>query len=292
MILSTVPHHRTDLILRKVDLDRYDDRDLVRTNLIDSYDRIIAFVQKHLPDPFHLEGIERMSLRDTIFREVASNLLIHREYTNAFPAKLIIEYGQVRTENANIPHGFGLLNPQTLRPFPKNPIIGAFFREIHRADELGSGTRKLMKYGKIYGSADPEMIEGDIFETIIKVPEYTSASISSTEEVVINTDGSIYTHISRPESRPESNEYLETKLESKIAAKIILALSGQELSTSELVHILSHQTVSGEFKKQMARLRTQNLIEKTISANPKSRLQKYRLTPKGVGVLQNFKEKH
>ena len=85
LILSAVPHHRTDLILRKVNLDRYDDRDLVRTNLIESYERIIAFVQKHLPDPFFLEGMERMSLRDAIFREVASNILIHREYTNAFP---------------------------------------------------------------------------------------------------------------------------------------------------------------------------------------------------------------
>jgi len=28
LILTTVPHHRTDLILRKVNLDRYDDRDL------------------------------------------------------------------------------------------------------------------------------------------------------------------------------------------------------------------------------------------------------------------------
>lgn len=182
LILSTLPHHRTDLILRKVNVDRYDDRDLVRTNLIDSYDRIIAFVQKHLPDPFHLEGIERMSLRDTIFREVASNLLIHREYTNAFPAKLIIEYGQVHTENANIPHGIGLLNPKTLRPFPKNPIIGAFFREIHRADELGSGTRKLMKYGKIYGGADPEMMEGDVFLTTIKVPEFSAQNIITTED--------------------------------------------------------------------------------------------------------------
>jgi ATP-dependent DNA helicase RecG len=38
------------LILRKVNLDRYDDWDLVRTNLIES-ERIISFVQKHLPDP-------------------------------------------------------------------------------------------------------------------------------------------------------------------------------------------------------------------------------------------------
>ena len=38
-------------------------------------------------------------------------------------------------------------------------LDGAFFREIHRADELGSGLRKMMRYGKAYGGADPEMIE-------------------------------------------------------------------------------------------------------------------------------------
>ena len=65
---------------------------------------------------------------------------------NAFPAKLIIERGQVRTENSNKPHGFGLIDPETFSPFPKNPVIAHFFREIGRADELGSGVRKLMKY--------------------------------------------------------------------------------------------------------------------------------------------------
>jgi len=160
LILSTCPAHRTDLILRKVNVDRYDDRDLVRTNLIDSYDRIIAFVQKHLPDPFYLEGIERKSLRDAVFREVASNLIIHREFISGVPARLIIEYGQVITYNANRPHGFGLLDPATFSPYPKNPVIGAFFREIDRADELGSGMRNLMKYGKRYGGSDPQLIVG------------------------------------------------------------------------------------------------------------------------------------
>ncbi|HID31592.1 MAG TPA: AAA family ATPase, partial [Desulfobacterales bacterium] len=169
VILTAVPHHRTDLILRKTNLDRYDDRDFVDTNLIESHDRIMAFVRKHLPNPFYLEGIERISIRDAIFREVTSNILIHREYTNAFPAKLIIEYGQVRTENSNKPHGFGLLNPETFTPFPKNPVIGRFFRQLGMADELGSGMRKMMRYCKTFGGADPEMIEGDIFRITIKV---------------------------------------------------------------------------------------------------------------------------
>jgi len=55
-IHSAIPHHKTDLILRRENLDRYDDRDDIRTNLIDSYDRIITFGQKNLPDPFYLEG--------------------------------------------------------------------------------------------------------------------------------------------------------------------------------------------------------------------------------------------
>lgn len=59
-------------------------------------------------------------------------------------------------------------------PFPKNPILGAFFREIDRADELSSGMRKMMRYGKAYGGADPELIEGEVFRMIITVPEFSN----------------------------------------------------------------------------------------------------------------------
>ncbi len=54
----------------------------------------------------------------------------------------------------------------------KNPVIGAFFRAIDRADELGSGMRKMMMYGKKYGGSDPQLIEGDVFRMIISVPEF------------------------------------------------------------------------------------------------------------------------
>ena len=72
-------------------------------------------------------------------------------------------------------------NPATFTPFPKNPVIGAFFREIHRADELGSGMRKLMKYGKAYGGDDPQMVEGDVFRIVVKVPEFGSVAPAATD---------------------------------------------------------------------------------------------------------------
>jgi len=175
VIQSIVPQYRTDAILRRINLDRYDDRDDIRTNLIESYDRLMEFVAKHLLDPFYLEKDRRISLRDQIFREVVTNILIHREYLSGFPAKFIIENNQVRTENANRPHGHGIINPADFTPYPKNPVIARFFKELGRADELGSGVRNLYKYTRNYsGGVDPQLIEADIFKIIIPLtPQVT-----------------------------------------------------------------------------------------------------------------------
>ena len=70
-------------------------------------------------------------------------MLIHREYLNGSPAKLIIEPGDIMMSNANRPHGYGQLDLENYEPFPKNPNLAAFFREIGRAEELWSGVRNL-----------------------------------------------------------------------------------------------------------------------------------------------------
>lgn len=174
VIRDILPHYKTDAILRREDTDRYDDREDIRTNLIDSYDRLMAFAKKHLPDRFYQEGGQRVSIRDRIFREVIANCLIHREFTNAFPAKFIIEKEKAYTENWNRPHGDGLIDPDRFSPYPKNPVIASFFREIGRVDELGSGVRNTFKYCRVYKkNSEPEFIEKDVFKTIVPLPEIT-----------------------------------------------------------------------------------------------------------------------
>lgn len=170
VILSALPHHKTDALLRVRNLNRYDDRDDIRTNLIESYDRLMAFTAKHLPDPFYLEGTQRVSLRDKIFREVVANLLVHREFANAYPAKFIIERDGVHTENWNLPHAHGLLQPGQFTPFPKNPVIARFFKEIGMVDELGSGLRNTFRYVPEYSSSQqPQFVEEDVFRCFIPV---------------------------------------------------------------------------------------------------------------------------
>jgi ATP-dependent DNA helicase RecG len=171
VIKNVCPTHRTDALLRKVNLDRYDDRLIVETNLIESYDLLMGFAEKHLWDKFYLEDDVRISLRSKITREMLVNTLMHREFTSSFIAKFIIERDQMFTENANRAEKNGAITPDNLQPNPKNPIIAAFFRNIGYADELGSGVRNLYKYGRRYSGRDPELIDGDVFRIVVPLDD-------------------------------------------------------------------------------------------------------------------------
>ena len=127
------------------------------------------FVAKHLPDKFYMEGDQRISLREKIFREIIANMLIHREYTNAFPSTFTIYNETVETKNANKPHVYGLLFPNTFQSFPKNPNIAQLFTQMGRSEELGTGIRNVFKYSKAYSGSDQIVfLEEDIF--VSKVP--------------------------------------------------------------------------------------------------------------------------
>ncbi len=72
-IMSVLPQYKTDAIYRVKNMDRYDDREVIITNLIDSYRRLMDFGKKHLNDTFVLDGDQSVSARDKILREVISN---------------------------------------------------------------------------------------------------------------------------------------------------------------------------------------------------------------------------
>lgn len=181
VILSACPAYRTDAILRKVNLNRYDDRELIRTNLIESYDLLMRFAEKHLLDKFYLEGDKRVSLRGIITREMLVNTLIHREFTSSYIAKFIIEKDKMFTENANRANSNDYITPGNFEPNPKNPIIASFFRNIWLADELGSGTRNLHHYVPRYSGSNPEMIDGDVFRIIVPLDDEYSYDAGSSK---------------------------------------------------------------------------------------------------------------
>ena len=193
VIKDVAPAYETDALLRRINIDRYDDREIVCTNLVESYDLLMEFAQKHLPDPFYLENEQRISLRGVICREMVSNILIHREFSSSYPAKFVIENNRIYTENANRASWSGEITPENFEPNPKTPIIASFFRNIGLADKLGSGVRNIFKYAKYYQGGHPHFFEQDIFRTsvefeseTIKVADATINATISDADATIN----------------------------------------------------------------------------------------------------------
>ncbi|WP_310601631.1 RNA-binding domain-containing protein [Anaerosporobacter sp.] len=183
IILSIASGYRTDALLRKVNIDRYDDRLIVQTNLIESYDQLMGFAEKHLWDKFFLEDDKRVSIRNIIAREMLVNTLIHREMTSSYIAKFVIEKDRMFVENANRAVREGIMTPDDFEPNPKNPIIASFFRNIGLSDQLGSGVRNLFKYGKLYSGLEPEMIEGDVFKIIVPLNDEYSFDFNKKNKI-------------------------------------------------------------------------------------------------------------
>ena len=171
VIFDINPTYKTDALLRKVNVDRYDDRLTVQTNLIDSYDALLGFAAKHMLDKFFLEGDKRVSLAAIIAREMISNTLIHREYSSHYIAKFVIMKDKMFVENACRAKREREITPENLEPDSKNPRIAAFFKNLYLVDELGSGTRKLFKYVPFYSNAKPVLQEADIFRIIVPLDD-------------------------------------------------------------------------------------------------------------------------
>lgn len=244
-IMSVLPQHKTDAIFRVFNTDRYDDRDVVITNLIESYDRLMAFGKKHLNDTFHLDGIQSVSARDNILREIVSNLLAHRDFSNSYVAKLVIEQECIFTENANLSHGHGVLKLATFEPFPKNPPISRVFREIGLADELGSGMRNVYKYTKMYSGREPQFIEGDVFKIIIPLTEVATATVGP--GFITPNGGAINGAINGAISLSETEQRL-------------LAFLKNNPNATKPIMVSSLEVGAGTVERALKRLKSANLV--------------------------------
>jgi len=253
VIQSCTPNYVTDAICRRDNLDRYDDRLMVKVNLIDAYDQLLEFIGKHTLDRFFLVDGQRVSVRSWIARELVSNILIHREHLSAYPAKIIIERDRIVTENWCLPKSPGKIDPNMFTPYPKNPILANFFINIGRADVLGSGVRNLYKYTKIYSGGEPELIEGDVFRTV--VPIGLSDTIMSDNGNMDDKMSDKYS-VSDKKHRPVLLAYLAEK---------------DEISATEAAEII------GRSAKTARRVLLELVDEGVVAAIGANRNRKYRM---------------
>jgi len=121
-----------------------------------------------------------------------------------------------------------------------------------------------MKYGNAYGGKDPEMIEGDVFPTIVKYPDPAVYEGDSATTVGLT-----------PQVTPQVIRLLNVSKEGELNRGLLMKKLG-----------LNDRKSFGKNYLQPAL--EQDLIEMTQPDSPKSPTQKYRLTDTGKRLLESM----
>ena len=290
LIQSILPSYRIDLIKRTTGNSRYDDRIDLRKNLIESYDEILDFINKYLPNPFFLEGSSRINLRDIIFREIVANMLVHKEYLGKEPTRLIIEKDRIITENSNRPHFKRIINVEKLTPYPKNPNISKIFRQLGRVEELGSGVENLLKYSKAYFGYMPSIEDGDIFKfnvehnffSIVKINKNKKTtkqkikkldlfSETNTPQAETNTPQA---KTNTPQAETNTPQAETNTPQAETFEKQIEKFCNTPKSLVEIMTRFNYKDRKS-FKNKINKLLKNNILKQTIPDKPTSPNQKY-----------------
>lgn len=135
--------------------NRYDDRRTMRCNLIKVYDQLTQFTERYLPNKFYLPAgnPQREDLRWNLFREIVANLCVHADYSSGYACFYHVFKDRVVTKNPTrllpeIPEGE--LTLQQLSNYTKNPLLVRVFHELSWVEDMGSGTRNILRYAPLY----------------------------------------------------------------------------------------------------------------------------------------------
>ncbi len=275
-IQRAAPAYKFDCLLRRRNIDRYDDRIMIRTNLIDAYDLMMGFVEKHLNDPFYLEGDMSISLRERIFREAISNIIAHRDYRNASPGRLLIYEDRVILDNPSTQYFHQPITPRNLASHPKNPSICKFMIQLGRFDELGSGVINIHKYLPAYADGAQPLFEDTSEGFRLTLPLRIASGKRDSDPVTPQVTGEVTGKVTGEVTGEVADE----------VRKLLDVLSPKPLTRAEAQDALRLAGQANFRDRYLVPALEAGLIERTIPDKPTSRLQKYRLTEKGRQTLK------
>lgn len=182
VICGELSWYKVDVLKKVRNIERFDDRFICEENLIDSYDELLKYIENNIEKPFYLskQG-HTYNAVGVVIREIVSNILIHREFMDKTPARILIYKDRIVSENANTPKLFTNVDLDNNEPFSKNSTIARVFRMIGYADEVGSGFEKIKNVCNEFFESKPIIQDKDIFKVDISL---VSIASTQTEEIL------------------------------------------------------------------------------------------------------------
>jgi ATP-dependent DNA helicase RecG len=255
-------------------LDIFDHNEIYCT-LPKSIEQTMLFLKKHAYRGADLSEVRRKdvwSIPLEILREVIINAFVHADYSQrGGPIRISFMDDRIEIENPGILlPGLKVEDIRNGTSRIRNNVIARVFREIRLIEQWGTGVRRIFTEAESLGLPEPRIEEIGMrlrFTVFFKEP----------------------IHVSRPNPGTDERGAAPTQSPTQSADPVNLLLS----------HLAKGPASAGELRDRLGLKHrptfrenylhpalNSGFIEYTIPDKPSSRLQKYRLTPKGAKHLE------
>lgn len=146
--IKTFPNYRI-IVTSLVDNNKIE----LKTNIIESYNKLMMILKKYTNDIFYLEDDRSISIRNIIIGILIINILLHYDYNNSYPLEVTITKDKIITKSINKEVSNEVFN---------------LFKEIGLINEDYS-INKFIKYSKIYSSKEPTIINEKIYSITLHI---------------------------------------------------------------------------------------------------------------------------
>jgi len=247
------------------------------------------YILKNIHIGMRLKGLYREDVPEisvAALREAIINAFCHRDYSDSDYIHIAIFKDRIEIRNPG-----GLFEGLTIREIRKgnvskrrNPLIADLFRRIRMVEAWGRGMPLILENEP--GAKFREV--ANIFIASFGRPSFVeevALASGKTIPVEAQEEAQVEAQVMRPESQPEfSTSSVPVQFQS-LEDRILDILMEGALPTSILSQRLGQKRVSGQLKVVLNKLLSETYVEFTIPDKPNSRLQKYRLTPKGRDLV-------
>lgn len=235
-------------------------------SLLHQYVEALAFIKRNLRrvqgnQGFNSPGI--LEVPEIALQELLVNALVHRDYFTSASIRILVFRDRIEIISPGpLPDSLSIEDIRHGKSNRRNPTLSEHAFRLLPYRGMGSGIpRALGEWPQIELISE---VSGNQFTALVR----------------------------RPMAQGEgATEQVEAPVEAPVALtdtdqKILTALTVKPLGRSPLLSVLGYSQPTGNYKAAMTKLLQARLIEPTIPNKPNSRLQQYRLTDKGKGLLK------
>ena len=247
-----------------------------------------------------LERIDTPLWDERAVREAVINAIVHNDYTREAPPKVELFSDHLEiTSFGRLPEGLTKDDFFAGVSIPRNKELMRIFRDLELVESLGSGMGYIMQK---YVRENFVFLDNFIRMTVPYITKDREGQAIATEQATVQVKAQVASQAettptgtlqATPQAAPPAAQVKaqvssnEAQVKAQVAKHILVLLAHEPLSSSEIVKGLGHKSLSGVVKAHLRKLLSGCLIEMSQPDSPRSPTQKYRITAKGLSIINH-----